>query len=49
LTTAKAQDKPMVKYFYFERALNDDGYEAAVQEMDILIDLIAQDILSSMQ
>ncbi|WP_292988069.1 membrane integrity-associated transporter subunit PqiC [Nitrosomonas sp.] len=49
LTTAKAQDKPMVKYFYFERALNDDGYEAAVQEMNILIDLIAQDILSSMQ
>ncbi len=49
LTTAKTQDKPMLKYFYFERTLDDDGYEAAVQEMNILIDLIARDILNSMQ
>ncbi|SFK48381.1 hypothetical protein SAMN05216302_100797 [Nitrosomonas aestuarii] len=49
LTMAKTQNKPIIKYFYFERTLDDDGYEASVKEMDILIDLIAQDILHTVQ
>ena len=49
LTTAKKQEKPVAKYFYFERALNNDGYEEAVKKIDILIDLIALDILKSAQ
>ena len=49
LTMVKNQEKPIVKYFYFERALDDDGYEEAVKKMHALIDLIAQDILNSLE
>ncbi len=49
LTSTKKPEKPLVKYFYFEQALDDDGYEEAVKIIDLLVDQIAQDILHSVR
>ncbi len=48
LTKASEQEIAAVKYFHIERTLHDDGYEAAVKEIDILISLIAVNILGTM-
>ena len=49
MTSAKKPENTLVKYFYFEQALDDDGHEEAVKKINLLVNQIAQDILHSMR